>query len=263
MNKVVFVTGGTSGIGLATVRALLDLGCTVYELSRREEGPEGAVHIRGDVTDEASVAAAVERIVREAGRLDAVVNNAGFGISGAIEFTPTEEAKRLFDVDFFGMVNVNRAVIPVLRRQGAGRIVNVSSVAAPIAIPFQAYYSAAKAAVSSYTLSLKNELRPYGVSVCAVLPGDIRTGFTAARKKLTEGDDEYGGRIARSVAVMEHDEQNGMDPAVAGRFIARAAAGKGAKPLAAIGAKYKLFCVLIRLLPVRLSTWIVGLIYAK
>ena len=263
MNKVVLVTGGTSGIGLATVRALLDQGCTVYELSRREEGPAGAVHIRGSVTDEAAVSAAVERIVSEAGRLDAVVNNAGFGISGAIEFTPAEEAKRLFDVDFFGMVNVNRAVIPLLREQGAGRIVNVSSVAAPIAIPFQAYYSAAKAAVSSYSLSLANELRPYGVTVCAVMPGDIRTGFTAAREKSCEGDDVYGGRIARSVAVMEHDEQTGMDPAVAGRFIARVVTKRGAKPLVAIGAKYKLFCLLIRLLPVRLANWIVGLIYAK
>ncbi len=263
MNKVVLVTGGTSGIGLATVRALLDLGCTVYELSRREEGPAGAVHLRGSVTDAAAVSAAVERIVSEAGRLDAVVNNAGFGISGAIEFTPAEEAKRLFEVDFFGMVNVNRAVIPLLREQGAGRIVNISSVAAPIAIPFQAYYSAAKAAVSSYSLSLANELRPYGVTVCAVMPGDIRTGFTAAREKRCEGDEVYGGRIARSVAVMEHDEQTGMDPAVAGRFIARVVTKKGAKPLVAIGLKYKLFCVLIRLLPVRLSTWIVGLIYAK
>ena len=263
MNKVVLVTGGTSGIGRETVRALAGLGCTVYELSRRAEGPEDAIHIQGNVTDAAAVSAAVARIVEEAGRLDAVVNNAGFGISGAVEFTPAEEARRLFDTDFFGMVNVNRAALPVMRRQGSGRIVNISSVAAPVPIPFQAYYSAAKAAVSTYSLALANEVRPYGVTVCAVMPGDIRTGFTAAREKSALGDEEYGGRISRSVAVMERDEQNGMDPAAAGRFIARVVTKRGAKPLVAIGAKYKLFCLLIRLLPVRLSNWIVGLIYAR
>ncbi len=263
MNKVVLVTGGTSGIGLATVRALLDLGCTVYELSRREEGPAGAVHIRGSVTDEAAVSAAVERIVSEAGRLDAVVNNAGFGISGAIEFTPTSEAKRLFDANFFGMVNLNRAVIPVMRAQKSGRIVNLSSVAAPIPIPFQAYYSATKAAVNAYTMALANELRPFGVTVCAVQPGDIKTGFTAAREKVIEGDDVYEGRISRSVGRMEHDEQTGMDPAIAGRFIANVAQKGKVKPLYTIGFSYQLFTFLVRILPGRLLNWMIGLLYAK
>ena len=263
MRKVAVVTGGTSGIGKQTALALLREGCTVYELSRRETGVEGMHHIAADITKEDTVKAAVDQVMAVEGHIDVLVNNAGFGISGAIEFTDTEDAKRLFDADFFGMVNLNRCVIPVMRQAGRGRIVNLSSVAAPIPIPFQAYYSAAKAAVNAYTMALANELRPYGVTVCAVQPGDIKTGFTAAREKVILGDDVYGGRIERSVQRMEHDEQNGMDPAVAGRFIARVAVKPLVKPLYTIGASYKLFVLLSRILPCRFLNWMIGLLYAK
>ena len=263
MRKVAIVTGGTSGIGKQTALALLREGCTVYELSRRETGVEGMHHIAADITKEDTVKAAVDQVMAAEGHIDVLVNNAGFGISGAIEFTDTEDAKRLFDADFFGMVNLNRCVIPVMRQAGRGRIVNLSSVAAPIPIPFQAYYSAAKAAVNAYTMALANELRPYGVTVCAVQPGDIKTGFTAAREKVILGDDVYGGRIERSVHHMEHDEQNGMDPAVAGRFIARVAMKPLVKPLYTIGASYKLFVLLSRILPCRFLNWMIGLLYAK
>lgn len=177
MSKVAVVTGGTSGIGKQTALALKAAGYTVYELSRRAQGVEGLHHLVADITREELVDAAIGEVLRQEGHIDVVVNNAGFGISGAIEFTKTEDAKRLFDADFFGMVNVNRAVIPHMRQAGAGRIVNLSSVAAAAPIPFQAYYSAAKAAVNSYTMALANELRPYGVTVCAVQPGDIPHGL--------------------------------------------------------------------------------------
>lgn len=154
MSKVAVVTGGTSGIGKQTALALKAAGYTVYELSRRAQGVEGLHHLVADITREELVDAAIGEVLRQEGHIDVVVNNAGFGISGAIEFTKTEDAKRLFDADFFGMVNVNRAVIPHMRQAGAGRIVNLSSVAAAAPIPFQAYYSAAKAAVNSYTMAL-------------------------------------------------------------------------------------------------------------
>ena len=162
-NKVAVVTGGTSGIGRATALALKDAGCTVYELSRRAQGVEGLHHISADVTREESVRAAVEQIMAREGRIDILVNNAGFGISGAVEFTSTEDAKSLFDVNFFGMVNMNRQVVPIMREAGHGRIVNLSSVAAPVPIPFQTYYSATKAAVNAYTMALASR-RPAGRS---------------------------------------------------------------------------------------------------
>ena len=262
--KVAVVTGGTSGIGRATALALKDAGCTVYELSRRAEGVEGLRHISADVTDESAVNDAVAQIIAEAGQIDILVNNAGFGISGAIEFTSTEAAKSLFDVNFFGMVNMNRAVVPLMRRAGRGRIVNLSSVAAPVPIPFQAYYSATKAAVNAYTMALANELRPFGVTVCAVMPGDIHTGFTAARRKIGEGDDVYQGRISRSVVRMEHDEQTGMDPAKAGAYIAKVALRDGSRhPLYAIRFDYKFFAFLAKVLPARFLNWLIYLLYGK
>lgn len=169
--------------------------------------------------------------------------------------------RKQFDVNFFGMVNMNRAVIPFMRRAGGGRIVNISSVAAPIAIPFQAYYSAAKAAINSYTMALINEVRPYGISVCAVQPGDICTGFTGAREKSYAGDEIYSGRISRSVAVMEHDEQNGMKPETAAHLIATVASAKKVRPVYTIGFKYRLFCALVKILPAGLVSYIVGRIY--
>lgn len=176
-NRVAIVTGGTSGIGRATALALKEAGCTVYELSRRAQGVEGLHHIAADVTKEETIRAAVAEIMAREGRIDILVNNAGFGISGAVEFTDTADAKALFDVNFFGMVSMNRVVVPIMREAGHGRIVNLSSVAAPVPIPFQTYYSATKAAVNAYTMALANELRPFGVTVCAVMPGDIHTGL--------------------------------------------------------------------------------------
>ena len=161
------------------------------------------------------------------------------------------------------MVNMNRAVLPVMRQQGGGRIVNMSSVAAPIAIPFQAYYSASKAAVRTYSLALASEVRPFGIEVCVIMPGDIATGFTAARRKSCDGDDVYHGRIARSVAVMEHDEQTGMTAEFAGQFVARRATQKRAKLICTMGHKYALFVFLMRILPTGLATRIVGRIYAS
>ena len=263
MSKVCVITGGTSGIGKCTAQAMLEKGYTVYELSRREQGIEGVHHIVADVTNEQSLAAAVAEILQREEHIDVVINNAGFGISGAVEFTKTEDAQHQLDVNFFGMVRMNRQVLPILRKQGYGRIVNLSSVAGAIPIPFQTYYSASKAAINSYTMALANEVKPFGIQVCCVQPGDICTGFTAAREKNQLGDDIYGGRIARSVAGMERDEQTGMAPEQAGAFIAHVATRKGIKPVNTIGLQYQFFCFLAKVLPAKALNFLVGLIYAK
>ena len=263
MSKVCVITGGTSGIGKCTAQAMLEKGYTVYELSRRAQGIEGLRHIVADVTDEQTLAAAINEILQREDHIDVVINNAGFGISGAVEFTKTEDAQHQLDVNFFGMVRMNRQVLPIMRKQGYGRIVNLSSVAGAIAIPFQTYYSASKAAINSYTMALANEVKPFGIQVCCVQPGDIRTGFTAAREKNQLGDDIYGGRIARSVAGMERDEQTGMAPEKAGAFIAHVATRKGSKPVNTIGLQYQFFCFLAKVLPAKALNYLVGLIYAK
>lgn len=259
--KVAIVTGGTSGIGLCTAIALFGKGCKVYTFSRRDFSDERFTHMRVDVTNPEAAEAAVRTVFEKEGRLDIVVNCAGYGISGAIEFTPAEDAKRQMDVNFFGMVNVNKPALTIMREQGGGRIVNTSSMAAVFAIPFQAYYSASKAAINSYTCALLNEVRPYNISVCAVQPGDIKTGFTAARKKIEAGNDAYDGRIVRSVAKMEKDEQSGLDPQKAGDFIAGVALKKKVKPLYSIDFVSGAECFLDRILPKSLAYKIVGSMY--
>ena len=262
MKKVCLITGGSSGIGLAAAKAMASRGMTVYELSRRDSVQEGITHISGDVTKEESVAFAVREVALHEGRLDVLVCCAGFGISGAVEFTELSDAKRQLDVNFFGVVNTVKPAISVMRKQGFGKILLISSVAGQIPIPFQTYYSVSKAAVNAYGAALLNELRPFGIQVCSIMPGDIKTGFTAARNKTQLGDDIYSGRISRSVSKMEKDEENGMAPEVAGRFLARVALKKRVKPYYAIGLSYKFFVLLSRVLPIRLIGWLLGLLYA-
>lgn len=264
MSRVVVITGGSSGIGLAAADAFRARGCTVYELSRREAVHDnGVVHIPADVTDEAAVHSALSRIAREAGRIDLLVCNAGFGISGAAEFTENSDARRLMEVNLFGTVNAVRAALPIMRRQRGGRILCISSIAAIVPIPFQAWYSVSKASVSAYVGALRGEVRPFGIQVCAILPGDISSGFTDSREKSPVGDDVYGGRIARSVATMEHDERTGMSPVRAAEAIVRISEKPTLKPEYAIGLPYRAVTLLRRILPGRLVGWIVEKIYAK
>ena len=273
MSKTVWITGASSGIGREFARRYARLGFRLILTARRTDRLEAlaaeltAKHstfcriLPADLEQESECARLCEALTDE--RIDLFINNAGFGISGAIEFTPIEQAKRQLDVNFFGMVNMNHAVIPVMRKQGFGRIVNLSSVAGAIAIPFQAFYSASKAAINSYTMALANEIKPFGVTVCCVQPGDIQTGFTAARQKVVIGDDIYNGRISRSVAGMEKDEMTGMKPEDAGAFVCHVATKKGVRPINTIGLSYKFFCVLQKLLPAKTLNWLVGVVYAR
>lgn len=262
-NKVAIVTGGSSGIGRCTAAELARAGYTVYEFSRRDIPAEGVIHRSVDITSEEQVRTAVTDIAAAEGRIDVLVNNAGFGISGAAETTASADSHAQLELNLFGMDNAVRAVLPVMRAAGHGRIVCMSSIAGILPIPFQLWYSVSKSAVAAYVLALANEVRPFGISVCAIMPGDISTGFTDARVKSEKGDDIYGGRIKRSVAVMEKDERNGMTAESAGRFAARYAMKKNSRPLVAMGFAYGAAAMLAKLLPRGLSNRIVGFIYAR
>ncbi len=261
MKRVCILTGGSSGIGLTTAELLAREGFTVYELSRSGKDSGDIRHLTADVTDAAQVRDAVSKVFAAQGQIDLLVCNAGFGISGAVEFTDPADAYAQLNVNFFGALPCVQAVLPTMRAQKAGHIVLVSSVAAPIAIPFQAFYSATKAATNSLMLSLRNELKPFGVQVCAVMPGDVKTGFTAARKKSLAGEEVYGKALERAVAVMEHDEQNGMPPLLVAKSILRAATEPHPRPLRTVGAQYKIFVVLAKLLPAGWTNALVGMIY--
>ena len=162
-NKVAIITGASGGIGLATAALFAEKGYAVYGLSRKPYDSGPITHIPTDVTDASSVRAAVSTVIAGEGRIDVLVCNAGFGISGAIEFTEPSDAKRQFDVNFFGALHCIQAVLPQMRAQHSGCILCVSSVAAVLSIPFQSFYSAAKASINALCAALANEVRPYGI----------------------------------------------------------------------------------------------------
>lgn len=255
--KTVLVTGGTAGIGLAVCEMFSALGANVVCVARHSS--EKFFSVCADVSDEQSAKAAVEQAVEKFGGIDVLVNNAGFGISGSVEYTSSADVRRIFDVNFIGVHNMVAAALPKMRGR-SGHIINISSVAAKLSIPYQAYYSATKAAVSSFSAALRNEVAPFGVKVCCVLPGDVKTGFTAARKKNAD-DGVYSEHCGRAVAAMERDEQSGMSPEAVAKQVVKAAARKNPPPEIVAGAKYKLFVALAKLLPERLVNYILGKLY--
>jgi NAD(P)-dependent dehydrogenase (short-subunit alcohol dehydrogenase family) len=191
--QVVLVTGSSSGIGLATVREAVRRGHRVYASARRPEAladlpdASGAVPLRLDVTEAGAAASAMARIVSEAGRLDALVNNAGHAQYGAIEDVSEEQWRRQYDVTVFGAIETIRAVLPAMREARRGTIVNVSSVGGKVTVPFAAPYCSAKHALESISDSLRVEVAPFGIRVVVVEPGPIETQFTPrAREAVAE-----------------------------------------------------------------------------
>lgn len=225
--SIVLVTGGSSGIGAATSRLLAESGMTVYAASRRgtvETPVRGIIPVRLDINDEAATLALVERIVAEQGRLDAVVCNAGNGIYGPVEGTTDEEARKQFETNYFGTLKTIQACLPVFRRQHYGRIITITSVMAILQLPFQGFYSSVKAALLSLSESLSLELKGTGIECCSILPGDVSTGFTAARslnQAARDPDSPYRDRMEKNLKKIEKDELGGMKPEVIGKAVLR------------------------------------------
>ncbi|NLD22037.1 MAG: SDR family oxidoreductase [Bacteroidales bacterium] len=265
--KVVLVTGGSSGIGAAIVKKLSLAGMKVWAGSRRgtlAENLPNAFPVVMDVTDSNSVKAAVKHILEKEGRIDAVVCNAGNGIAGAIEQTTVEEGKYQFETCFWGMHSTITEVLEPMRSQGYGKIITISSVAALVPIPFQAFYSAAKSSVLMYTKTLAMELKPFGIQCCSILPGDTKTGFTAARKFVEASKDSssvYFEKTKESVGRMEKDEQNGMSPDTIADAVVRQLKKKKMAVTVTPRLDYKILVVLARILPNPLVLWILRLMY--
>ena len=213
--KVVLVTGASSGLGYAIAKSLAESNHRVFGTARvpRAAATKGVTTLPLDVTQDDSVASCITEVIRSAGRIDAVINNAGFGIAGAIEDTTTAEALSQFETNFFGTHRVCRAVLPHLRAQRAGTIINMSSLAGRIPLPFQGFYSATKFAIEAYTEALRMEVRPFGIGVSMIEPGDFATSFTASRRMTRESvaASPYYDSAMRAVATMARDEQANRD----------------------------------------------------
>lgn len=206
-NKIALVTGASSGIGQATAERLAKAGYAVYGTSRRggAAGGRSFEMLSLDVTSDASVADAVVQLMKREGRIDLLVNNAGFGVAPAgAEESSITQAQAIFDTNFFGVVRMTRAVLPHMRKQGAGRIVNIGSVLGLLPMPYGALYAATKHAIEGYSESLDHELRTKGIRVCVIEPAYTNTPFDANFLQPDAMLDAYGeARAAVSQRVKE------------------------------------------------------------
>jgi short-subunit dehydrogenase len=219
------VTGASTGIGRATAIALKDAGFRVFGTSRRAvaASPEGITMLICDVTDDASVAKMVDEVLTQTGRIDLLVNNAGIGLLGGAEESSIAQARALFDVNLFGVLRVTNAVVPTMRRQGSGRIINISSVLGLVPAPYSALYSSTKHALEGYSESLDHELREFGIRVVLVEPAYTRTSF---ENNLTEPDrvlNIYDFARSRGKALVRDAVEAGDAPEVVGEMVVKAA----------------------------------------
>lgn len=263
--NVVLITGASSGIGKSIAQYLALQGYRIYGTSRKPQADDdGPVHmLQMDVCNEESVKAAIEKVIHLEGEIGVVINNAGMGIAGSVEDTSPEEAFLQFDTNFFGVHRVIRQVLPHMRKAGRGLIVNISSVGALFPIPYQSMYVAAKAAVEGMSGSLRNELKPFGIKVALIEPGDTKTGFTGSRVFTAAGKDgsAYSEYSKRSVAVMKRDETNGPDPIVVAKVAEKIIKRKNPPVCVVVGMQYKLLVFLKRLIPKALESFIVHQMY--
>ncbi|MGC2697611.1 MAG: SDR family oxidoreductase [Candidatus Angelobacter sp.] len=223
--KVVLITGASSGIGRVCGEYLAGKGMTVYGASRSltpgSPGPFNTLLM--DVTNDASVQQGVRHIQEQHGRIDVVINCAGYGIAGAVEETSPQEAMAQFDTNFFGVHRVCRAILPIMRQQNNGVIINISSLAGLLAVPFQAFYSASKFAMEGMTEALRMEVRPFGIRVALIEPGDFKTEFPINRKNSAESERSsvYRDLLERCLGVMREEEKNGKVPYPVARLVER------------------------------------------
>lgn len=273
--RVIVITGASSGIGKALAEQLSEQGDCVYALARslpdhmkkEEQVNEGNGCLYTcplDVTDPEAVQSVLKRILtREYGRIDILIQSAGFGLAGPIEAMTPKEAKAQMAVNFLGSCYMLPPVLSAMRRQKSGLIVQLGSVAGFLPIPFQACYSASKAAVSALMQALENEVKPYGIRCMLVQPGDTKTGFTSARMiSKMDSDMPYADRCRRSIERMAADEQSGMTAEQMARLIVRRINKRRPPSVYTPGAFYKTIYFLQRLMPRRLIQAVLYRMYA-
>jgi len=225
-SKIAIVTGASSGIGAATAELLADSGYKVYGTSRKgaQSGQRKYKMIALDVNSDESVEAALKEVIQQEGRIDLVVNNAGFGVAaGGAEESSMAQTQQIFDTNFFGVVRVIKAVVPYMRKQGQGRIINIGSILGLIPAPYMATYNATKHAIEGYSESLDHELRTRGIRVSVVEPGYTNTNFEANAPQLDSHIEEYAVARKALAKILKAAVESGDDPKVVAKVVLKAA----------------------------------------
>jgi NAD(P)-dependent dehydrogenase (short-subunit alcohol dehydrogenase family) len=258
MAKIILITGASSGIGEETVKRLMTAGYTVYAGARRRDrmkslADAGARLLALDVTDDGSMTAAVETVMQEAGRIDVLINNAGYGSYGALEDVPPEEARRQFDVNIFGLARLIQLVLPAMRAQRFGRIINISSIGGKFGEPFGCWYHATKFAVEGLSDSLRMELHPFGIDVVVIQPGATHSEWAKiAHDSLTRysGDGPYRNAAVAHAKMMELGHQGSIPapPSVVAKTIVQAVQSRKPRTRYATGGLARTMLFMRRLL---------------
>jgi NAD(P)-dependent dehydrogenase (short-subunit alcohol dehydrogenase family) len=220
--RVILITGASRGIGLATATLLTRRGHRVFGTSRTPDQykHQGFTVLQLDVRDAASVKQCVDSVLERAGHIDVLVNNAGYSLSGAVEEATAEDAQRLFDVNFFGVIRMTNAVLFQMRQSHSGQIINMGSLAGLVGVPYLGIYAASKYALEGYTTSLRYELRAFGLYASMIDAGDIATNIKLEKPSNTMPD--YNGVRERATAIHDSNVRNGPPPERVARVIAQA-----------------------------------------
>ncbi len=254
MSRVIAVTGATSGMGKSCAEKLSALGHKVYgTVFGIDVDPEWKnlpyTLIPCDITDQASVEAFIGQVRDEAKRIDVLVNCAGFAFEGGVEDSTVEEAKLQFEVNFFGTHRITREVMPIMREQGGGKIITISSLAAQVpGIPYQGFYSMSKKAVDGLVETLRYEGKPFGIQATGINPGDMKTDFTANRVRAAafKPGSAYYDQSMKSVEIMKKSELGSQGPDAIGELVCKLVDAKKLKPKYFIEPKYKVLLFLMR-----------------
>lgn len=258
-SKVILITGSSSGIGKASAEYLAQQGHIVFGTSRYPGSypkPDSYTVLQMDVTEVDSIQTAVDQIVEDKGRIDVLINNAGFGIAGAMENTSIGKAKEQFETNFFGTVRLIKSVLPIMRKQDSGLIINISSIGGLIGLPYQSMYSASKFAIEGLTESLYKELRSSNIKIVLVEPGDFKTSFT--EKREIPKNAKLSAAFRNTLKIIENDENNGQDPILIGKLLYKIINKSNPRLRYTVGAfDQKLAALLKRILPNRSFDWII------
>ena len=222
LKKIILITGVSTGFGKHSASLLAKQGHIVYGSVRStlEDSDPSIKTIHLDLLDKSSINIAVETVLNNEGRIDVLINNAGMHTGGPIETLPDEFIRKQFETNFFGLVELTRKVLPIMRNQGSGTIINIGSIGGLMGLPFQGYYSATKFAVEGFSEALRMEVKQFGINIVVVNPGDFNTNNTANRKNYLAPDIEnslYKNQFEKTLSVIEHDENNGWNPEILAR----------------------------------------------
>ncbi|NCB02809.1 MAG: SDR family oxidoreductase [Spirochaetia bacterium] len=270
MGRNIIITGATSGIGLSCAKLFCEKGNYVFGVSRSGTcSTYSHTHFYTsvmDVTDDKSVVDSIHTIQKHAitltsSGIDMVIHCAGYGIAGSAEDTPIERVIEQFDTNYFGVLRVNSALLPLLREQEKSTVIVIGSIAGKISIPFQSHYSATKYALESYVDALRMESKPYGVKATIVEAGDTVTPFNKSRTYYGPPSSLYREVGMKSVAKMEKDEANGYSPDKVAAVVYKVSEKKNPPPRVAVGISYKLLMLLKRVLPDRIIEKIISMMY--